>query len=141
MHIYHLRNLGQIHSPPRHFPGGHRRLPGYLFPPLDGRGLTVRRFAIVFSMSHDLPVREGELDFNYPAAGKPLKTFYKVTGDLTSSSVPLIILHGGPGVGLVAYNILSDLTRAYGIPIVQYDQAGCSRSTHLSEKASAGIEF
>ena len=53
-------------------------------------------------------VVEGEADFNYPAAGKPLKTWYKVTGDLTPTSIPLFILHGGPGVGSEAYNILSD---------------------------------
>ncbi|KAI0693071.1 proline-specific peptidase [Cytidiella melzeri] len=87
------------------------------------------------------PVVEGEADFHYPAAGKPLKTWYKVTGELTPTSTPLFILHGGPGVGSEAYNILSDLTVKYGIPIIQYDQVGCKRSTHLQEKADAGEEF
>jgi proline-specific peptidase len=86
-------------------------------------------------------VVEGEADFNYPTAGKPLKTWYKVTGNLTPTSIPLFILHGGPGVGSEAYNILSDLTVKYGIPIIQYDQVGCKRSTHLPEKAGAGEEF
>ncbi|KAF9475812.1 proline-specific peptidase [Pholiota conissans] len=89
-----------------------------------------------------LPVYEAEADFNYPPAGKPLKTWYKITGDLkTSRATPLIILHGGPGVGSSAYNVLADLTSAYSIPIIQYDQVGCGRSTHLREKQSAGIEF
>ncbi|KAI0685164.1 proline-specific peptidase [Cytidiella melzeri] len=87
------------------------------------------------------PVVEGEADFHYPAAGKPLKTWYKVTGELTPTSTPLFILHGGPGVGAEAYNIFSDLTVKYGIPIIQYDQVGCKRSTHLREKADAGEEF
>ncbi|KAI0781625.1 Alpha/Beta hydrolase protein [Irpex lacteus] len=87
------------------------------------------------------PVIEGEAPFNYPFAGKPLKTWYRVTGELSPSSIPLFILHGGPGVGAEAYNILSDLTTTYGIPIIQYDQIGCKRSTHLQEKASAGDEF
>lgn len=87
------------------------------------------------------PVLEGEANFYYPAAGKELKTWYKITGDLTSGVVPLIILHGGPGVGCAAYNPLSDLTVKYSIPIIQYDQVGCGRSTHLREKADAGIEF
>lgn len=84
---------------------------------------------------------EGEAAFDYPAAGKPLKTWYRVTGVLTPTSVPLFILHGGPAVGAEAYNILSDLTVKYGIPIIQYDQVGCKRSTHLPEKAGVGEEF
>ncbi|KAI0781634.1 proline-specific peptidase [Irpex lacteus] len=86
-------------------------------------------------------VVEGEVDFDYPAAGKPLKTWYRATGELTPTSIPLFILHGGPGVGAEAYNILSDLTVKYGIPIIQYDQVGCKRSTHLQEKKGAGKEF
>lgn len=89
-----------------------------------------------------LPVQEGEADFHYPAAGKPLKTWYKITGDLTSSdAIPLIVLHGGPGVGCEAYNPLTDLTAAFGIPIIQYDQVGCGRSTDLRNKSTAGAEF
>lgn len=88
-----------------------------------------------------LPVIEGEAVFNYPAAGKELKTWYRITGDLTAGVVPLIVLHGGPGVGCEAYNPLTDLTVKYSIPIIQYDQVGCGRSTHLREKADAGIEF
>ncbi|KAI0693275.1 proline-specific peptidase [Cytidiella melzeri] len=87
------------------------------------------------------PVVEGEADFHYPTAGKPLKTWYRVTGELTPTSVPLFVLHGGPGVGSEAYNILSDLTIKYGIPVIQYDQVGCKRSTHLQEKADAGEAF
>ncbi|KAI0781619.1 proline-specific peptidase [Irpex lacteus] len=84
---------------------------------------------------------EGELAFDYPPAAKPLKTWYKVTGEITPTSIPLFILHGGPGAGAEAYNILSDLTVKYGIPIIQYDQVGCKRSTHLQEKKGAGPEF
>ena len=87
-------------------------------------------------------VVEGEADFNYPPAGKPLKTWYKITGDpKTSKATPLIILHGGPGIGCSAYQPLTDLTIAHSIPIIQYDQVGCGRSTPLREKASAGAEF
>ncbi|KAF8900835.1 proline-specific peptidase [Gymnopilus junonius] len=88
------------------------------------------------------PVYEGEADFHYPAAGKPLKTWYKITGDLKNSkATPLIILHGGPGVGSVAYNSLADLTVAYSIPIIQYDQVGCGHSTHLRDKTPVDAEF
>lgn len=88
-------------------------------------------------------IQEGEADFDYPAAGKPLKTWYKITsitGDLKSST-PLILLHGGPGVGSSAFDPFADLTVNYGIPIIQYDQVGCGRSTDLRNKASAGAEF
>lgn len=87
------------------------------------------------------PVVEGEADFLYPAAGKPLKTWYKITGDLTPTSIPLIILHGGPSVGSEGYNAFVDLTVTHSIPIIQYDQVGCKRSTHLRDKAEAGAEF
>lgn len=86
-------------------------------------------------------VVEGFADFSYPAAGKPLQTYYKITGDLTSPITPAIVLPGGPGVGSVAYDILSDLTVQYGIPLIQYDQVGSRRSTHLQEKADAGEGF
>ena len=40
---------------------------------------------------------EGEVPFDWPEAGKPCKTWYKVFGDLASTQTPLVILHGGPG--------------------------------------------
>ena len=90
----------------------------------------------------NVPVFEGEADFSYPKAEKHLKTWYKVTGDLKSpKATPLIVLHGGPGVGSQPYNILSDLTIAHSIPVIQYDQIGCGHSTDLKNKASAGAEF
>lgn len=96
---------------------------------------------LTMSLNPTPSIVEGEAPFEYPAAGKPLKTWYKVTGNLTPTAIPLIILHGGPGVGCEAYNILSDLTVQYGIPIIQYDQVGCKRSSHLQEKLEAGEGF
>jgi pimeloyl-ACP methyl ester carboxylesterase len=93
-------------------------------------------------MATTLPaIREGEAPFNYSSASKPLKTWYKITGDLTCGVVPLIILHGGPGVGCEAYNPFSDLTVKHSIPVIQYDQVGCGRSTNLREKVDSGIGF
>ena len=87
-------------------------------------------------------VYDGEADFDYPAAGKPLKTWYKVAGDLASTTAtPLIVLHGGPGVGSSAYTPFFDLATTHGIPVVLYEQVGCGRSTDLRNKAEAGIEF
>ncbi|KIW93026.1 uncharacterized protein Z519_06875 [Cladophialophora bantiana CBS 173.52] len=79
---------------------------------------------------------EGRVPFSHPSLPKPCETWYKVYGDLTSSSTgrPLVILHGGPGMG---HNYLLNLHRLsdqYGIPVVFYDQLGCGHSTHLQEK-------
>ncbi|EXJ65834.1 uncharacterized protein A1O5_11075 [Cladophialophora psammophila CBS 110553] len=79
---------------------------------------------------------EGRVPFSHPTLPKACETWYKVYGDLTSSSTgrPLVILHGGPGMG---HNYLLNLQRLsdqYGIPVVFYDQLGCGRSTHLQEK-------
>ena len=41
---------------------------------------------------------------------------------------------GGPGVNHSYLLILSDLTKAHGIPLVLYDQLGNGLSTHLPEK-------
>ncbi|KAI0058675.1 proline-specific peptidase [Artomyces pyxidatus] len=78
---------------------------------------------------------EGEVDFSYPAAGKPLKTWYKIVGDLsTGSRTPLICLHGGPGVEHSYLAPLADLATLFSIPVILYDQVGNGRSTHLRER-------
>ncbi|KAF8852236.1 hypothetical protein BDZ45DRAFT_807652 [Acephala macrosclerotiorum] len=79
---------------------------------------------------------EGEADFNIPLAGKPCKTWFRITTSTTPipTRIPLIVIHGGPGMThqyLVAH---TDLTANYSIPIILYDQLGCGRSTRLSEK-------
>lgn len=79
---------------------------------------------------------EGLAPFTYPAANKPLQTYYRVYGDLKSNITPLICIHGGPGF---CHNYLlnhSHLTQANGIPVVFYDQIGSGRSTRLPETAS-----
>ncbi|KAF2202814.1 proline-specific peptidase [Delitschia confertaspora ATCC 74209] len=80
------------------------------------------------------PATEGEIDFDAPNAGKPCKTWYKIVGSLDSPSLPLIILHGGPGATHIYLTPLTDLYEKYGIPIIFYDQVGCGRSTHFQEK-------
>ncbi|KIW00002.1 hypothetical protein, variant [Verruconis gallopava] len=47
---------------------------------------------------------------------------------------PLIVLHGGPGIGHKYLLSLTDLTTDFGIPVIFYDQIGCGNSTHLREK-------
>ncbi|KAI1181385.1 hypothetical protein F5B17DRAFT_425528 [Nemania serpens] len=50
-------------------------------------------------MSAHKPTTEGEMPFSAPDGRKPSTTWYKVVGDLeTSSSPPLVALHGGQGL-------------------------------------------
>lgn len=63
-------------------------------------------------------------------SGDGHRTWFEVTGDLTSRRAPVVALHGGPGM---AHNALAPLRElaADGWPLVLYDQLGCGRSTHL----------
>ncbi|KAJ7582183.1 proline-specific peptidase [Mycena floridula] len=81
----------------------------------------------------DTPSVEGYLDWDYPLAGKPCQTWYKIIGDLAAGR-PLVALHGGPGVNHAYFLILAELTKAHSIPLVLYDQIGNANSTHFPEK-------
>lgn len=58
-------------------------------------------------------------------------TWYKVAGELatTNGKLPLLVLHGGPGL---PHDYLEDLARLAddGRAVVFYDQLGCQRSDH-----------
>ena len=61
------------------------------------------------------------------------ETWYRVSGDLDSGKLPVVILHGGPGVAhnyVDAYKLLARDGRA----VIHYDQLGCGNSTLLPEK-------
>ena len=86
---------------------------------------------------------EGHISFDLPSAGKPLQTWYRVYGDLHQAGGrrPLIILSGGPGIPSDYMSPLaSALWEKCSIPTVMYDQIGCGRSTHLTEKRG-DVEF
>lgn len=84
-------------------------------------------------------VSEGFADFSVRAANKPCKTWYRIHGNLKSTThTPLVILHGGPGMGHNYLLSLTDLATKYSVPIVFYDQIGCGKSTHLREKRGDG---
>ncbi|KAK6951657.1 hypothetical protein Daesc_006180 [Daldinia eschscholtzii] len=75
---------------------------------------------------------EGTVQFDVPGLSEPCHTWYKIVGDLESSTPPLVILHGGPGA---CHNYLIPLTYlSSSRPLVFYDQIGNGRSTHLPEK-------
>ena len=75
------------------------------------------------------PVHEGVADF------LGWQTWYRITGDLSSDTTPLLVVHGGPGAAhnyLLRYADLADNGRA----VIHYDQLGVGRSTHLRDKGA-----
>jgi L-proline amide hydrolase len=70
---------------------------------------------------------EGFADF------RGYRTWYRVTGDLASSKLPLVVLHGGPGCTHDYVDSFKGLA-AQGRAVVHYDQLGNGRSTHLRDK-------
>jgi len=72
-------------------------------------------------------VREGYAEF------RGYQTWFRITGDLKAKKPPVVILHGGPGAAhdyTDAFKLLANGGRA----VIQYDQLGCGRSTHLRHK-------
>ncbi|GGE23193.1 amino acid amidase [Aureimonas endophytica] len=74
-----------------------------------------------------IPVTEG-----YAPHGE-YRTWYRVTGDLASGKLPLVVAHGGPGCTHDYVDSFKDLA-ANGRAVIHYDQIGNGRSTHLPEK-------
>ena len=62
------------------------------------------------------------------------QTWYRITGDLKSKKLPVVMLHGGPGA---AHNYIDSYKglAAGGRAVIHYDQLGCGLSTHLSGAA------
>lgn len=79
-------------------------------------------------------VSEGTAPFDFH--GETLHTWYKLFGDLsTSTSRPLVVLHGGPGVTHDYLNPLGDIAALpLARPVILYDQMGNGHSTHLQHK-------
>jgi L-proline amide hydrolase len=61
------------------------------------------------------------------------QTWYRITGDLSSSKPPLIVAHGGPGCTHDYVDSFKDIA-ATGRAVIHYDQVGNGQSTHLPEK-------
>ena len=82
-----------------------------------------------------MEVSEGTVAFTF--ADDDAETWYRITGELNrDGSVPLIVLHGGPG-GTHDY-VLSLADLADKRAVVHYDQLGNGRSTHYPAR---GAEF
>ena len=69
---------------------------------------------------------EGTADF------RGWRTWYRVTGALSSDAAPVVVLHGGPGFSHDYLLSLTALARE-GRAVVFYDQVGGGRSTHLPD--------
>jgi proline-specific peptidase len=83
----------------------------------------------------DNDLREGAVPFKIQHIDTSCHTYYKIIGDLSSNSPPLVVLHGGPGTGHEYLLPFGRLWQQFGIPVVFYDQIGCAASTHLPQTA------
>ena len=75
-------------------------------------------------MRDTVPVSEGYVPFH------GYRTWYRVLGDLARpapGTLPLLMLHGGPGMSHDCLEPLEALART-GRPVVLYDQLGCGNS-------------
>ena len=63
------------------------------------------------------------------------ETWYRITGDLTSTATPLIVLHGGPGCSHDYVLPIANVSES-GRAVVHYDQLGSGRSTLLPDKGA-----
>ncbi|KAI1077365.1 proline-specific peptidase [Whalleya microplaca] len=80
-------------------------------------------------------VQEGKAPFKVSSIDEPCFTYYKIIGDLSSGTPPVIVAHGGPGAGHEYLLSFAALWQEYGLPVVFYDHIGCAASTHLPQKA------
>ncbi|MEI6844436.1 MAG: proline iminopeptidase-family hydrolase [Actinomycetes bacterium] len=60
-------------------------------------------------------------------------TWYRVLGDLKNGKTPVVLLHGGPGVGHNYLEAAADLILLSGRACILYDQLGCGNSTLIPE--------
>ena len=84
------------------------------------------------------PGKHGRIPFTYTAAAIEGETAYWIWGDLSSNKVPLIVLHGGPGMSHTYMLPLSSVSQDFGVPVVMYDQIGGGESTRFPERKGDG---
>ncbi|KAI1212151.1 proline-specific peptidase [Annulohypoxylon truncatum] len=83
----------------------------------------------------EIQVKEGKAPFKISSIDEPCFTYYKIIGDISGSTPPVVVAHGGPGAGHEYLLTFADLWQKYGLPVVFYDQIGCGSSTHLPQKS------
>jgi L-proline amide hydrolase len=62
-------------------------------------------------------------------------TWYRITGDPSSTKPPVVLLHGGPGAAHDYIDAYKHLAR-HGRQVIHYDQLGCGKSTLLPDKGA-----
>lgn len=85
-------------------------------------------------MSKNHGIKEGTIPFTVD--GKTYQTWYKIFGDLQNwTSLPLVVLHGGPGASHDYLISISDISSSR--PVIFYDQIGNGRSSHIHDKGTS----
>lgn len=64
------------------------------------------------------------------------RTWFRVTGDLNSPRLPLVVAHGGPGCTHDYVDSFKEIAAIDGRAVIHYDQIGNGRSTHLPDKGA-----
>ena len=95
------------------------------------RALSLAAITLV-SFVQAAPLDAGTVPFSY--GGETFNTYYQGFGRESGSKVPLIVLHGGPGM---SYDYLQALRDLSDRPILFYDQIGGARSSALKDKPSS----
>ncbi len=88
-------------------------------------------------MSGTVWSREGVIPF------RGFRTWYRVVGHLArpaAGTIPLLVLHGGPGVPHDYLEPLEALAQT-GRPVVLYDQLGCGNSERLNDPSLWRVGF
>jgi pimeloyl-ACP methyl ester carboxylesterase len=84
------------------------------------------------------PTAEGTIPFIRD--GEAFETYYKIFGDLnTSTTIPIVVVHGGPGLSHDYLLPISDLSAH--TPVIFYDQIGNARSSRLKHKDKSYINI
>lgn len=76
----------------------------------------------------NIETTEGYLPF------REYKTWYRVSGNLNSEHLPLVVAHGGPGCTHDYVDSFKGISELDGRAVIHYDQLGNGKSTHLPQK-------
>lgn len=96
---------------------------------------TIRQPPPGQTRAYPSPTSTGKVPFTVASHNVDGETWYALHGTLAPDSVPLIVLHGGPGA---THNYLKPLSLLsigpHARPVILYDQLGCGNSTRFRER-------
>src|SRR5690606_21926567 len=126
----HSSEFGVVGSPRRDRPSRHLN-PTIMFYSRLLSIVSVLVLAVLPGCDKKITTGEGFIDVQ---GGK---IWYKVIGD--GVNVPLLMLHGGPGVPSYYLNpLLEDLSRDR--PVIVFDQLGCGRSDRITDTSLMTVD-